>query len=702
MQDSFGANPPRILVVDDDESIREVLAAFLTDAGMTVDTAADGMEALEVFQRQRPDAVLLDVMMPFRDGFETCFAIRQLPGAKYVPVLMATALEDMESIERAYQVGASNFITKPINWANLTHQLRYALRSSQAFADLRKSEERYALAARGANDGLWDWDLESDEIHFSPRWKAMLGYADDAVGTRSEEWFDRIHPEDRRLVETATTKHLLETSTPHMEVEHRIRAADGSYRWVLCRGVAIHDARGRPSRMAGSQTDISARKQVETQLLHDTVTGLPNRSLFMDRVAHRLQLAKRRPDGLFAMLVLDLDRLQVINDSLGHESGDLLLEGVSGRIQGCLGATDTLARLGGDEFTVLIDDVPDATSVTRLAERIQSALKKSFALEGHEVVVTASMGITLSSTDYERAEDMLRDADTAVHRAKFLGKDRYEMFDEDMHAQAMSVLQLESELRAAIERQEFRLVYQPMVALATNTLVGFEALLRWQHPERGLLLPGGFLKVAEEAGLMVPIGRWVLREACRQMLAWHEQWPEARAWSVSVNVSGGELADLEFLATVDRALGESGLPPKCLTIEVAEDMLKGNTEHTKTVLQELHGRGTQISIDDFGIGSSSFRHLSDLPFDVVKIDASFVTGMEQGGKNLEVVKAMIALAHSLGMSVVAEGSENRQDVLKLRQMACEVGQGHVFAQPMEGGAVEELMSAKLARKADAS
>ncbi len=702
MHDVSGGNPPRILVVDDDESIREVLAAFLSDAGMVVETAADGMEALEMFQRRRPDAVLLDVMMPFRDGYETCFAIRQLPGAEYVPVLMATALDDTESIERAYEVGASNFISKPINWTNLTHQLRYALRSSQAFADLRKSEERYALAARGANDGLWDWDLGTDEVHFSPRWKAMLGYAEDAVGTKSGDWFDRVHPEDRARVEGAITRHLVETSAPELEVEHRIRAADGSYRWVLCRGVAIHDARGRPSRMAGSQTDISARKQAEAQLLHDPVTGLPNRSLFLDRVAHRLKLTRKKADSLFAVLLMDVDRLQVVNDSLGHDTGDLLLRGLGERIQSCLGPTDTLSRLGGDEFTVLVDEVTDVASVTRLVERLQSTLNKSFQLEGHEVVVTASIGIALSSSGYETAEDVLRDSDTAMHRAKALGKARYQVFDQDMHAQALTVLQLESELRAAIERQEFRLVYQPMVALASNTLVGFEALLRWQHPERGLASPASFLPVAADAGLLVPIGRWVLGEACRQMREWQEQWDEARRWSVSVNVSASELADPDFLATVDGALSDSGLPAKCLTVEVAEATLRGHSGPMREVLMALHERGIQTSIDDFGIGSSSFRHLNDLPFDVVKIDGSFVTGMEKGGKHLEIVKAMVALAHSLGMTVVAEGSENRQDVLKLRQMACEVGQGHVFAQPMEGEAVEELMSQKLARKADAS
>jgi len=695
----------RVLIVDDDVALRMLMAQCLGGAGMAVDEAADGEQALASFERQRPDLVLLDVVMPGLDGFEVCQALRKLPHGENIPVLVVTGLDDTESLEQAYEAGATNFITKPINWPNLPHQVHYALRLSRAFAALKNSEERYALAARGANDGLWDWDLETDEIYFSPRWKTILGQQEQAVGTNPEEWFGRLHPEDRGRVEAELKAHL-DGATPHLESEHRIRGADGTYRWVLCRGLVLRDARGKPYRMAGSQTDVTARKQAEEQLLHDAfhdaLTGLPNRSLFMDRVAHRIQLARRCTGDLFAVLFMDLDRFKVVNDSLGHILGDQFLQAVSERLRGRLRVIDTLARLGGDEFTVLLEDVPDVATVTRLVERVQSALNEPFNLDGQAVVTSASIGIALSTTGYERAEDMLRDADTAMYRAKSLGKARYEIFDRQMHTQAVTKLKLEGELRSAIEGHEFSLVYQPMVSLATNGLVGFEALLRWRHPTRGVLLPEAFLTLAEESGLIVPIGRWVIQEACRQMRAWHEEWPATSGWFMSVNVSSREFAQPDFLAVVDRALEGSGLSADSLKIELTERVLIENTDSARRVLDELRQRGIQISIDDFGTGYSSFSYLHQFPFDVLKIDRSFVKDLATEDDKQEIVRTIVSLAHNLGMTVVAEGSEQPQDIPKLRQLACEVGQGHVFAQPMDGDAIAELIAQELSKKAEAS
>ncbi len=695
----------RVLIVDDDAALRMLMAQCLGGAGMAVHEAPDGEQALAAFADQPADLVLLDLMMPGMDGFQVCRALRGLPGGADVPVLVVTGLDDTESLERAYEAGATNFITKPINWPNLPHQVQYALRSSRAFAHLKTSEERYALAARGANDGLWDWDLETNEIYFSPRWKAMLGQREEAVGTRPVEWFRRLHPEDRGRVKAELEAHL-EGNTPHLESEHRIQGADGSYRWVLCRGLALRDAGGHPHRMAGSQTDVTARKQAEEQLLHDAfhdaLTGLPNRSLFMDRVAHRIQLARRSRSDLFAVVFMDLDRFKVVNDSLGHVLGDQFLQAVSERLRGCLRLTDTLARMGGDEFTVLLEDVPDVAMVTRVAERIQSALNEPFDLDGQAVVTTASIGIALSTTGYERAEDMLRDADTAMYRAKSLGKDRYEIFDRQMHAQAVTKLKLESELRSAIERHEFSLVYQPMVCLVTNELVGFEALLRWQHPSRGLQLPEAFLSLAEESGLIVPIGRWVVQEACRQMRAWQDEWPATDAWFVSVNISSREFAQPDFLDMIDGVLKSSGLSPDSLKIELTERVLIENTDSARLVLERLRERGIQISIDDFGTGYSSFSYLHQFPFDVLKIDRSFVKDLTAEEDKQEIVRAIVTLAHNLGMTVVAEGSEQARDIPTLRQLACEFGQGHVFAQPMEGSAVAGVIAEELAKKAKVS
>ncbi len=694
----------RVLIVDDDAALRMLVAECLGGAGMAVDEAADGQQALTVFERQRPDIMLLDVMMPGMDGFEVCRALRCLSGGEDIPVLVVTGLDDTESLERAYAVGATNFITKPINWPNLPHQVNYALRLSRAFADLKKSEERYALAARGANDGLWDWELEINEIYFSPRWKAILGQQE-AVGTSPEEWFGRLHPDDRSRVEAELKAHL-DGVTSHFESEHRIQGADGVHRWVLCRGLALRDARDKPYRMAGSQTDVTARKRAEEQLLHDAfhdaLTGLPNRTLFMDRVAHRLQLSDRCTGDLFAVLFMDLDRFKVVNDSLGHVVGDQFLQVVSERLRSCLRVTDTLARMGGDEFTVLMEDVTDVAMITRLVERMQAVLSEPFDLEGQEIVTTASIGIALSTTGYQRAEDMLRDADTAMYRAKSLGKARYEIFDRQMHAQAVTKLKLESELRSAIERHQFRLVYQPIVSLATNGLVGFEALLRWQHPSRGLLLPEDFLGLAEESGLIVPMGRWVMQEACRQMRDWQDEWPATRGWFMSVNISSREFAQPDFLDLVDSALQGSGLSADSLKIELTERVLIENTDNARALLNQIRERGVQISIDDFGTGYSSFSYLHQYPFDVLKIDRSFVKDLTTGDKTQEIVRAIVTLAHNLGMTVVAEGSEQPQDIPKLRQLACEFGQGHVFARPMEANAIAGLIAKELSKKAKAS
>jgi len=697
-----GESSPRVLVVDDDDIIRMALAETLAAVGMVVEEASGGEEALEAFKQQRPDVVLLDLMMPGMDGFETCRALRRVPGAEHLPVLVVTALENTESIERAFQAGATNFITKPINVANLPHQVQYALRASRAFSELRKSEERYALAARGASDGLWDWDLEADEIHFSPRWKAMLGYAEDAVGSDTQEWFALVHPEDRRRLTAEIKAHLLDGITPHLESEHRIKDADGGYRWVLCRGVAIHDAHGRPSRMAGSQTDISARKRAEARLLRDPLTGLPNRSLLMDRVAHRIQAVQRRPDDLFALLILDLDRFKVVNDSLGHVPGDQLLQGASERIKKCLRAADTLGRLGGDEFAVLLDDVPDVATVTRLVQRIQSALSEPRRLEGHEVVATTSAGIALSSTGYERAEDMLRDADIALYRAKSLGKARYEIFDAGMHENAMRTLQLESELRAAVERNELMPVYLPMVALATDTVGGFKALVRWRHPSRGLLLPEEFLGLAEETGLIVPIGRSVMRKACGEMRRWQQQWPVARDWSITLTLSSLELARPDLLGWVDGTLEETGLSPGSLIVELTEQALIENAEHARDILEQLHGRGIRLAIDDFGIGCSSFSPIHSIPFEILRVNRSFATDLQTGGRNLEVLKAIFALADKLGMNVVVESSEDRGDMLALRELARELGQGHALTHAMQGEALEAFIANELSKHFEAS
>jgi diguanylate cyclase (GGDEF)-like protein/PAS domain S-box-containing protein len=562
---------------------------------------------------------------------------------------------------------------------------------------LRESEERYALAARGANDGLWDWHLATNEVYYSSRWKSMLGCGEEEIDKSPEAWLKRVHPEDAERLEVEIRTHVAGI-THHLQVEHRMLHKDGAYRWVLCRGVAVRDAAGTAYRMAGSLTDITERKLAEEQLLHDafhdSLTNLPNRALFTDLLSRSLGRAQRRAEYRFAVLFIDLDRFKVVNDSLGHSVGDELLRAMTRRVERCVRPGDTVARLGGDEFAILVDDIGNSSDATRVADRIQHDLAQAFSLSGHEVFTSASIGIALSASGYDQADDLLRDADIAMYRAKALGKARYEVFDTAMHARAKALLELETDLRRAIERNEFRLQYQPVVSLETGLITGFEGLVRWQHPQRGLIGPAAFIPIAEETGLIMPIGRWVLGEACRQMRQWQERFPALEDLTISINLSGKQFAQARLVEEVDQALKESGLAPERLRLEITESVVMENAVSAMAMIDQLRALNVKIDIDDFGTGYSSLSYLQRFEVDNLKIDRSFVSNIGTGrGENAEIVRTIVTLARHLGMDAVAEGVETSDQLRMLQELGCHRVQGYLFAEPVDVPEAERLLEA---------
>jgi diguanylate cyclase (GGDEF)-like protein/PAS domain S-box-containing protein len=568
-------------------------------------------------------------------------------------------------------------------------------------ARLRMSQERYALAVDGANDGIWDRDFITDVVYFSPRWKAMLGHCDDEIGNRPEEWQARVHPSDVAGLRAAWEAHV-DGGARYFESEHRMLHREGEYRWFLTRGVAIRDADGKPTRMAGSMSDITTRKAAEDLLrhaaLHDALTGLPNRTLFLDRLSVSLARTHRDPQHRCAVLFIDLDRFKLINDSFSHAVGDELLVALGRRLSGILRPDDTIARggpdgliarLGGDEFTILLDNLDTPARAADVARRIQAALQESFRVQERELFVSASIGISLS-TPGASALELMRNADIAMYDAKRQGTARWSIFTDEMHAHVVDQIELESELRGVIEQRRLRVFYQPVVALATGEVAGFEALARW--PEDAEVPPARFISIAEDTGLIGDLGQFVLDEACERLSDWRRRGIVAGDQTMSINVSGRQLNDPQRLVgDVRAALERSGLPPRCLRLEITESTVISRPDRARAALDELARLGVVAEIDDFGTGYASLTVLQSFPGDTLKIDRSFIGAMHEGDSHAAIVRGIVALAHNLGMHVVAEGIEDHTQLGLLRSISCAYGQGYLFAEPAGAAELEPVL-----------
>jgi diguanylate cyclase (GGDEF)-like protein/PAS domain S-box-containing protein len=684
-----------LLVVDDNKQNRDMLCRRLTREGFKTTAAEGGTPALECIARQKYDLVLLDIVMPDISGLEVLKLIRQAYSPMELPVIMATGHQQSEEVVEALNLGANDYVTKPLDFPVVLARIGTQLSRKQTDDALREREERYALAVRGTHNGLWDWNLTTNVVYFSPQWKAILGCEEDNVENKLDSWFNRVHPEDLKRVSEAIDAHR-KGLTSHFESEHRMLHEDGTYRWMLGRALAVRNGEGETYRMAGSITDITENKMA------DPLTGLPNRILFLDRLGQAVERAKRRKDYLFAVLFLDLDRFKVVNESLGHAVGDQLLLAISQRLKTHLRSVDTIARpkktntiarLGGDEFAILLEDIKHVSDVTRVTDRIHKELMTAFSLNGHEVYTSASIGIAMSATGYDHAEDMLRDADTAMYRAKAAGNGRYELFDSTMHAGAVARLQLETDLRRAVERRQFVVHYQPIVSLATGKIKGFEALARWLHPQRGLLLPAEFIPTAEEMGLIIPMGESILREALRQTRLWQTRYSRDPPLEISVNLSVRQFTQSDLIEHIGQILQKNRLDPATVRLEVTESVLIDDADSANTILQQVHSLGVRLGIDDFGTGYSSLSHLHLFPFDTLKIDRSFIGRIGKSGHSSEIVRTMVTLAHNLGLDVVAEGVETTEQMAHLRELGCEFGQGFLFSKAVDSEAAGALIAA---------
>jgi diguanylate cyclase (GGDEF)-like protein/PAS domain S-box-containing protein len=684
----------RILLIEDDDLEAELVCrelASIPRSKIDVDRVPSLRSGIERLAAHPYDVVLLDLGLPDGSGLGNLHRLKA--SAPDVPVVILTNLDNDDTAIASFADGAQDYLIKRHVTAELLRRaIRYAVARQEAEAFLRASQERYTLAVAGARDGVWDWNLSRKEIYFSPRWFELLQLRDDG-GSTPATWFDRVHDDDLAGLKQALDLHL-SGETQHLEHEFRIRNGVGQFVWVLCRGLAIRGADGSAIRIAGSITDISDRKLAEARLrhevLHDTLTGLPNRTLFLDRLEFALNQQRREPSRTFAVLFLDLDRFKTVNDSLGHSAGDELLIEVAKRLRMFVRPGDTVARLGGDEFAILASRITDLADATRLADRIHSVLSLKFVLGDKDVYTSASIGIALSGGTYESPGDLLRDADTAMYRTKSTRTGSSAVFTRVMQDSALDRLELETDLRSALSRGELMVYYQPIISLEHMQLVGFEALLRWQHKERGLIGPATFIPLAEKCGVIASLSWWVTEEACRQIGEWRKSHPAFANLSVSVNVSSRLFAEPNFAERTVAILERTGLQPNALHLEITENALLEHESTTVRELARLRESGVKFHLDDFGTGYSSLSYLNRFEYDTIKIDRSFVA-TSQGARSGRIIDAIVSLARALGMEVIAEGVETSEQVRKLRHLNCDLAQGFVFSEPVPPSSASALL-----------
>ena len=677
-QDTFSG---KVLIVDDELIVRILAGEALAQAGFQVRTIDDGSQVAALLGEFVPDIILLDVVMPGLDGYATCAELRRSEPGADIPVLMMTGFDDLESLQSAYQAGATDFITKPIHWQGLPYRVQYIIRSSQAYKELKTNKILLSQAQRLAGIGSWQWHLSNDTFLWSEELYQIFIIDRQEDDRTSHSFFRFIHPLDQVLVKSAIEAAV--AGKTNLSIDHRVILPTGTELNVHTEAVLEFDGDGLPCKMLGIVQDITERKRAEEQIsymaYYDTLTRLPNRQLFNDRLTQALRRSERAGEKL-AVLFIDLDDFKLINDSHGHRVGDLMLEEVARRLEEETRANDTLARLGGDEFTILLHDVKSEENVLLVAQKHLHNLQAAYQLDNKQLFISASIGVALYPDHGDTVEVLVKSADVAMYQAKEKGKNHIEFFTEELYSKASERLSLQGDLRRALEQEEFVLHYQPRINLLTGCWSGVEALVRWQHPERGLLLPLTFIHLAEETGLIMPLGEWVLREACQQLHRWHDE--GLNLARISVNVSPLQFRRQNILELVKSAVSNACLCSRALELEITESALMHDMAQSIATLQRLQHLGVNISIDDFGTGYSSLSHLRTLPINILKIDRSFLRTAHESADDAQILSSIIAMAQSLNLAIVAEGVECAEHEALLQQQHCREAQGFFYARPM--------------------
>ena len=700
---------PCVLVVDDDPLIRLLACQALEQIGMTTLEEENGQEALISVDTASPDLVLLDVELPGRDGLEICAEIRRLPAGRELPILIITGHSDSEVIDRAFEAGATDFISKPVDWKLLQHRVRFLMRAQGAISklrsthtELRASESRLANAQRLARIGNWEWVPGDEEMLWSDQMYRIFKIQQGPRASTLAAFLGVAHPEDRNNLDKAMTRAALESAS--WSLDHRIVLATGEVRIVRQQAEVITGPSGAAHRIAGTIQDITDRFRAEEQLrylaYHDDLTSLPNRKMLLEQLARALRRAEAGKE-MVGLIFVDLDRFKRINDMFGPQLGDTVLKAVSDRMFECIRCTDyigsvsspdatTLSRLGGDEFAVLLQGLNSAEDASHVSRRIMKALRAPFLVDGQRLDLTATLGITLYPDDGTTSEALLRNAGVALAQAKALARDSYQFFDESMNRRAVRNMQLESGLRTAIENQGLTLHYQPLIDAYTGQITSVEALVRWESPDYGVVSPVEFIPVAEESGLIGPLGEWVMRTACAQVRAWHEVGlPQI---GVAVNVSYLQLKQPRFVEVVERALRDASLDAQFLEVEITESAVIGNEPGVVETLRRMRGLGLRLALDDFGTGCSSLSDLVKFPITTLKIDQTFVREIGASQQANAITAAVLAMGHNLSLSVTAEGVETELQVQFLRARGCDIFQGYLFSRPLTPDALARFLA----------